>query len=354
MVLYASDAFLDFPRYGIKIPSLDSQKVKTVKSLLGHSALSARRNEWLIEGFQETTTMNDLSRVFSPEFAQGFFDDRATQQFIEAYELMRSDGSHNRWAPEEATHPLHELTPSLLLSLAGTWKASQMACDTGFCQYMGGGAHHGHRSFGHGFCPMNDVAVGVARLQSEGVAKRIWVIDTDAHKGDGTAAIFHGDDTVKTMSIHMARGWPLDGTLPSTHPSWIPSDIDVPVESGEEGFYLDRLKDALGMLRQNSTADLAIVLAGADPWEHDGLASTGLLRLTLDQMIQRDRMVYCFLEELGLPSAWLTAGGYGEEVWRIHTEFLKWVLVRRLGLEGRATGSTAEPEELNPPLRAES
>jgi len=345
MVLYATDAMLDFPRYGITIPSLDSQKVLTIKSLLDNAALFERKKEWLIDEFQETTTLDDLSRVLSPDFARGFFDDRAAQQFIEAYELLKPDGSYNRWAPEEATHPLHELTPSLLLSLAGTWRASQIACDTGFCQYMGGGAHHGHRSFGHGFCPMNDVAVGVARLQSEGVVKRIWVIDTDAHKGDGTAAIFHGDDTVKTMSIHMARGWPLDGSLPSTHPSWTPSDIDVPVGSGEEDSYLDRLKDALGMLRRNSIADLAIVLAGADPWEYDGLASTGLLKLTLNQMIERDRMVYCFLEELGLPSAWLTAGGYGEEAWRIHAEFLKWVLVRRLGLGGCATASATEPKK---------
>jgi acetoin utilization deacetylase AcuC-like enzyme len=330
MVLYDSSAMLDFPRYGITIPALDSRKVNTINALKAHPELSPQIENWLVDGFDETLTLKDLLRVHSSDYARGFFDSRAEKRFIAAYELINVDGSRNRWEPENARAALGELTAPLMRMAAGTWKAARIALETGFCHYLGGGAHHGHRDFGHGFCPVNDAALAVRRLQAEGKVKRVWIIDTDAHKGDGTAAIFRGDDSVVTLSIHMACGWPLDGSLPPSHPSWTPSNIDVPVESGEEGSYNSRLEGALAELRRGPAADLAIVLAGADPWEHDRLPSTSLLKLTLDQMTERDRMVYRFLEELGMPSVWLTAGGYGEESWKIHTGFLTWALKRRL------------------------
>jgi len=330
MILYDRTALLDFPRFGIRIPALDSRKTRTMEALHAHPSLGGREAEWLVDGFDDTLGLEDLLRVNSPDYAGGFFDERAKERFTKAYELINPDGSYNRWEPEEARSPLSGMTPLLLKMMAGTWKASQIALKKGFCHYLGGGAHHGHRDFGHGFCPLNDAALAIRRLQADGDVKKVWIIDMDAHKGDGTAALFSEDPSVKTLSIHMARGWPLDGSLPPSHPSWTPSDIDIPIESGEENQYLERLDLGMRELREGSAADLAIVLAGADPWEHDALPSTSLMKMTLEQISRRDRMVYDFLEDAGLPSVWLTAGGYGENSWKIHTEFLSWVLPRRL------------------------
>ena len=330
MTLYHGGALLDFPRFGISIPSHDSRKTKTMEALHSHKELAGREDEWLVEGFDDTTTLEDLLRVNTPDYARGFFDERAKERFITAFELVNPDGSFNRWNPDKAMSPLSDMTPLLMKMQAGTWRGAKIALDGGFCHYLGGGTHHGHPDFGHGFCPLNDAALAIRRLQAEGEVKRVWIIDMDAHKGDGSAAIFSKDDSVKTLSIHMARGWPLDGSLPPSHPSFTPSDIDIPIDSGEEGFYNERLEAGIMELRETSTADIAIVLAGADPWEHDALPSTSLMKLSLEQIKERDVMVYQFLEGLGLPSLWLTAGGYGEESWRVHTNFLSWVLPRRL------------------------
>ena len=330
MVLFDAAAMLDFPRYGILIPALDSRKTRTLESLRAHASLGAREDEWLIEGFDDTLSPEDLLRVHSEEYAGGFFDGRAAERLKAAYELVNPDGTRNRWEPEGAEAPLEEMVPRLMKMEAGTYRASKIALEGGFCHYLGGGAHHGHRDFGHGFCPVNDAAAAVRKLQAENAVGKVWIIDLDAHKGDGTAAVFSGDESVKTLSIHMARGWPLDGSLPPSHPSYTPSDIDVPVESGEEDSYLERLAEALKRMKSSSAADFAVVLAGADPWEGDALPSTSLLKLTLEQISERDRYVYGFLEESGLPSAWLTAGGYGEGSWRIHSDFLTWALLRRL------------------------
>jgi len=87
---------------------------------------------------------------------------------------------------------------------------------------------------------VNDLVIALRRLQFENRIRSAWVIDVDAHKGDGTAAITAGDQSIVTLSIHMARGWPLDQPERDTdgrlNPSFIPSTIDILMEAGEEPF----------------------------------------------------------------------------------------------------------------------
>jgi len=131
----------------------------------------------------------------------------------------------------------------------------------------------------------------------------------------------------------MASGWPLDCPAMLAdgrpNPSFVPSDIDIPIESGEEPYYLERLRTGLRQLEEAGPADLAIVVCGADPYEKDELPSATLLKLSLDQMFARDRLVYTWLEERKIPAAFLMAGGYGDEVWRVYAQFLRWALHRR-------------------------
>lgn len=112
--------------------------------------------------------------------------------------------------------------------------------------------------------------------------------------------------------------------------SFIPSSIDLPVRPGREKEYLPLLKSGLALLPYLSMArrpDLAVVVAGSDPYEKDTLPGTAQLLLTKEQLFRRDVMVYTFLAGLGVPQCWLMAGGYGEEVWRIPAQFLRHVLL---------------------------
>lgn len=332
MILYSSDTLLNLARFGIGVPTLNARKTRTLEALKGDAELGKRRSEWLIEGFDDTFGLEDIRLAHSEEYARGFFDERAEEQIRNAFELTLSDKGLDRWEPEAAEMPLRDMVPHLCRSAAGVYRAGRIALDSGFCQFLGGGAHHGHRDFGHGLCAFNDLAAVILKLRGEGRIERACVIDVDAHKGDGTAALFAEDPRVLTLSIHMARGWPLDGSLPSGHPSHTPSDFDIPIEAGEEDVYLQRLEAGLEALRRHAPMDFAVVVAGADPWEGDELLSSSALRLNLDQLFQRDRMVWDFLDSEGIPSAWLTAGGYGEGAWRVHFQFLSWVLRRRTGL----------------------
>jgi acetoin utilization deacetylase AcuC-like enzyme len=187
--------------------------------------------------------------------------------------------------------------------------------------------------YGAGFCLINDIVIAARRLRADGRAKRFWIIDTDAHKGDGTAYLCKDDPDCATLSIHMAHSWPLDEAPHNEEghlkPSFFPSTVDIPIALGEESVYLPRLKAGLSELAERLPhPDLVFVVAGADPWEHDELASTKDMRLNLAQMFERDKLVTEFIEERSLPSAWLMAGGYGQRSWEVYTQFLNWRLTR--------------------------
>jgi acetoin utilization deacetylase AcuC-like enzyme len=128
----------------------------------------------------------------------------------------------------------------------------------------------------------------------------------------------------------MATGWPLDGPRRlkdgTPNPVFTPSDIDIPIKAGEEGGYVDRLGAGLKEMERRGRADLAIVVDGADPYEGDELPSTSGLKLTLDQMLIRDQMIYRFLRSRNIPAAFLMAGGYGDNVWQVYARFLTWAL----------------------------
>ncbi|MGA9478477.1 MAG: hypothetical protein WBV21_11895, partial [Desulfobacterales bacterium] len=128
--------------------------------------------------------------------------------------------------------------------------------------------------------------------------------------------------------------WPLDGPAQDAagrlNPSFIPSDIDIPVFAGENQLYHVKLEEGLRELATRPRPDIAVIVSGADPYEKDELPSTADLRLTLEQLFARDWTVYQFLKKRMIPRAYLMAGGYGEHSWQVYTRFLQWALMDHL------------------------
>ena len=275
---------------------------------------------------------------------------------LHTYELIDSRGRPHRYEPERAVRPLSALFDVILAQVGGTYLACRLALaeirgpagspGPGFCYYLGGGMHHARYDSGSGFCLVNDVVIAARKIQAEGRAGLIWVVDVDAHKGDGTAELVSfarargelgggdacGLPVILTLSVHMASGWPLDAeSLAANTPAGgsgraplLPSDIDIGIEAGEDVAYVPRLEAGLRRLEELSgKPDLVIVVDGADPYEHDGLPSSGLLRLSLDQCLERDRLIHAFLRDRNLPSAWIMAGGYGDRAWEPPAWFLR-------------------------------
>ncbi len=336
MIIHHTRFAMRYADYGIGIPVRDDRAEKTFQSLRGHPDLGAGAAGWHYAGPLPEINAEDLLRAHDAAYVQAFLSDAPEAALMETYELLDEQGRYNRYDPAKAVRPLRELVATALEHVAGTAACAELALEHGFCHFLGGGMHHAMRALGRGFCPINDVVVAARRLQSQDRSRLVWVIDTDAHKGDGTAEITLGDESILCLSIHMAKGWPLD-TQPldgagNLKHQFFPSDVDIPIPQGGEAHYLPALEHGLLLLERLSAGrrpDLALVVGGADPYELDELPSSAPLRLTLEQMRERDLLVYRFLVGQGVPQAWVMAGGYGRESWRVYAQFLAQVLLER-------------------------
>jgi len=184
------------------------------------------------------------------------------------------------------------------LATGGTILAARNALRERIGFNIGGGFHHAFPGHGEGFCAIHDVAVAIRALQHQKLIERALVVDCDVHHGNGTAAIFAGDNSVLTLSLHQWNNYP------SEKP---PSTIDVHLRDGigdEE--YLERLRGALD-LALGFAPHLIVYVAGADPYREDQL---GGLKLTMEGLKQRDRLVFETALQKGVPLAVTLAGGY--------------------------------------------
>ena len=194
-----------------------------------------------------------------------------------------------------------EILQGTILSAGGTILAGRLALERGASLHLSGGFHHAFADHGEGFCYVNDVAVAVRRLQTDGAIRRAAIVDCDVHQGNGNASIFAGDESVFTFSIHEQDNYP------AIKP---PSDLDIGLPwRCVDGPYLTGVrrgvKAALG-----SRPDLVLYLAGADPYETDML---GGLAVTMEGLLERDRIVLGSCAEARVPVAVVLAGGYARD-----------------------------------------
>ena len=338
ILLYDPLLDMHFPDYGIQIPIRDRRSQAVLEYLQEkcpdktREVLNLKTAAELLEIPKNDRHIGreDLERVHSREYVSALFGEGLEAELIKTYELIDERGQPRRYRPDLASQSLTGLFSTILNQVWGTYLACRLALvQPDLCFYLGGGMHHARRDAGAGFCLVNDIVISARRLQAEGLVSSIWIIDLDAHMGDGTAELTSGDPSILTLSIHMASSWPLDTeTLSRAVPGrapLIPSDVELPISKDEQGSYVEQLGTGLKkleVLSRKRLPHLAIVVDGADPYEKDELPSTSDLQLSLDTCVERDLLVYTFLRERHIPSAWLMAGGYGDRAWEPPASFL--------------------------------
>ena len=230
MILYDENLNEGLLEFGIEIPVLASRAVKTFEFLKSHKILGPQIDRWHIAKIDEQISREDLLRAHSPAYVEKLYSSGLEKEIIRTFELIDEQGNYYRYNPANASLPLTRLFDRTVTTVGSTAQCCRVALEKKFCFALRGGMHHGHFNFGHGFCMLNDLVIAIRKLQAENRIRTAWVIDVDAHKGDGTAALTHGDDSITTLSIHMAHGWPLDGAeydeAGNLNPSFIASDID--------------------------------------------------------------------------------------------------------------------------------
>ena len=237
-------------------------------------------------------TDGELALAHAPAYIQAIADGSVDAR------VMREIGFP--WSPAMAERARR--------SVGATIAACRAALHDGVAANIAGGTHHASADKGGGFCVFNDAAVAARLMQAEWGRQRerallVAVVDLDVHQGNGTAAIFRGDESVFTLSLHGARNFPFRKE---------PGDLDVELPDGcADDDYLRALDTALLALDRRFVPGLVIYLAGADPHEGDRL---GRLKLTWDGLRERDQRVFDWAWQRRIPLAMAMAGGYGRRI----------------------------------------
>jgi len=188
-------------------------------------------------------------------------------------------------------------------AVGGTLAAGDHAIAHGVAMNLAGGTHHAFPGHGEGFCVFNDIAIAIRRLQGSGTIRRAAVVDLDVHQGNGTHAIFAGDDSVFTFSMHGGKNYPFHK---------VPGRLDVELADGTgDDEYLARLEEVLPGVLAAAAPDVVFYIAGADPHEGDAL---GRLAMSFDGLARRDALVLERCREVGLPVVVTIGGGYGRRI----------------------------------------
>lgn len=163
--------------------------------------------------------------------------------------------------------------------------AADLVCQGKFKKVIsiGGGLHHAKRNYGEGFCIYNDVAFCAKYLLENYGLKKILILDTDAHCGNGTMEYFYDDEKVLFIDIHQDPTTLYPGTgfpeqIGRGRGEGFTVNIPLPKFAGDLSLKLV-FKEIVEPLVKQFSPQIIIRNGGSDPHFSDPLTS---LNLTID------------------------------------------------------------------------
>lgn len=187
--------------------------------------------------------------------------------------------------------------------MEGTRKAASLALNTGIAFNIAGGTHHAFENRGEGFCLLNDQVIAASWLLRHQKVKKILIIDLDVHQGNGTACMLQNEQRVFTFSMHGDSNYPLKKER---------SDLDVGLADGTNDVkYLYLLEKNLNSILQKFIPEFVFYQCGVDILESDKL---GKLNVSPKGCLERDKIVFEIVRQLGVPVVCSMGGGYSPQI----------------------------------------
>jgi acetoin utilization deacetylase AcuC-like enzyme len=129
--------------------------------------------------------------------------------------------------------------------------------------------HHALADEAYGFCLVNNVAVAARYAQAELGLERIAIVDFDVHHGNGTDAIFRGDESVLFASLHQ-----FGNVFPGTGGPGTSDDstVNVPLAAGSgDDEWLSAFVELVEPAVRAFEPELLLVSAGFDAHEEEDI-----------------------------------------------------------------------------------
>jgi len=262
------------------------RKPKPVHQAMEHTGLAMKTIK------PKKATREDLLLVHRP---------RHVDAFITGEPKHLAGRSGLPWSPE--------FRDAVLYMNGAEIEAGRNALEDGISANLASGFHHAYARSGGSFCTFNGLAVAIKKLREEGKIHRAAVVDCDAHFGNGTSSIFRDDEFTLTYSIF----GPFGCIIPEKDANPV-SDIARSIYSTEQEPNSEEYLESLKRDIRNVVAfqpDIVFYQAGADPYKKDPL---GMLRLSIEELAERDKIVFEALTRAHIPVAYNLAGGYTHDM----------------------------------------
>ena len=172
-----------------------------------------------------------------------------------------------------------------------SWEAAVLAAGVALEAVDRGGfalvrppGHHALADRAMGFCMVNNVAVAARYAQAELGLGRIAIVDYDVHHGNGTEAIFRGDDSVLFVSLHQWPFYPGTGG-PGTSDA---TTLNLPLAAGGgDEVYRTAFAEHVEPSVREFAPDLLLVSAGFDAHADDPLGEMEVSEAGFRELSQR-------------------------------------------------------------------
>jgi acetoin utilization deacetylase AcuC-like enzyme len=182
---------------------------------------------------------------------------------------------------------------------------------------LASGFHHAHADHGEGFCTFNGLILALERAYQQQKITRGLVIDLDLHYGNGTASLVAARPYCANLSIY--GSWYKQNVAykdveqeraPDSHNAW-----SLPVPNGSSGAqYLRLIQEHAARAVESYQPDIILYQAGADPYREDPYSP---LDVGLEDLYERDQMIFSLAKEKRIPIAYVLAGGYTKDISKI-------------------------------------
>jgi acetoin utilization deacetylase AcuC-like enzyme len=245
-----------------------------------HAFETTRKAQWIVDSLSQTPiegielieprplTVSELCAVHAPEYVEAVQTGQPTR-------LAESNGfawDPGIWSMAQATN-------------GGAVAAALAALEDGVSGSLSSGLHHARRERGAGFCTFNGLALA-AKAALDAGAKRVLILDLDAHCGGGTESLIRDDERI----------WQRDVSV-SNFDKYADNRPRIRLDFADDRDYLETVRC---MLDVGPQFDLCLYNAGMDP--HGSV--------TAQTLAQREELVFEWARGRHMPLAFVLAGGY--------------------------------------------
>lgn len=193
------------------------------------------------------------------------------------------------WIDEDTRMSASSVDAAALAAGAGLTAVEALRRGEGtaaFCAVRPPG-HHATPTTAMGFCLVSNVSVVAASLAEQG--ERVWILDIDAHHGNGTQAVFETDPRVLFVSFHEWPLYPGTGRVTETGTgAGLGTTMNVPLPAGTTGdVYLQAFDDVIAPVVTRFAPTWLLISAGFDAHRADPLTDMGLTAGDYPPLVRR-------------------------------------------------------------------